>query len=181
MTKRLYSIGHLSKACQASVPSLRAALDKMGVRPVMLQDDVDYYSATAVEKLQNHFFQKRMLTMGTYFERLVASRMDAAGEDRKTATAAIARANPAAHREFLQQTQATDSAARCVGRRTKAPEITGRGRGFLDLVQSEMSESGCTRKTAVARIARRSPKLHAAFLKSTNDSANHNTINEMIG
>ena len=175
----VYSIGRLSQMFQRSPCQLRAAFEALGVEPALSINDINHFDDAAVEKLRRHFQFQKGNTM-TKFEHYVADEMAASGSTRREAIAIVARKCPSAHAEYLRLTQTSATAARSVGRRAAPPaKVSGKGGAFLDLVAAEMQDTGCTRKTAIASVARRSPKLHAEFLKSTNDATNHETIDQM--
>jgi superfamily I DNA/RNA helicase len=187
-TQRFYSLGCLSQIFQRSVQDIRAALTELRIRPATAIDGIEMFDENSFDLLLEYFdaLRKRAgridFTKGkNMFQKLVNDRMRTTGETRRQATIAVAKSHPALHREFLQSTQSNSIAARLVGTRpAPAKTVTGKAAAFVDLVVDEMANSGCSRKVACRRIARRSPKLHAEFLKATNAATSGKLISAMF-
>ncbi len=58
--KREYSTGYATYLCQAgSVSHFNAAVEELRISPIRFVDDVAYYGAADVLKLQRHFEQEQ--------------------------------------------------------------------------------------------------------------------------
>ena len=83
------------------------------------------------------------------------------GMSRQEAVRTVATTAPTVHQSFIESTNNRGAAVSQVDAQAFVQT-------FNTLVKAEMTRSGCSRRDAAARVARREPALHEKYVRATN-------------